>query len=256
MSSIQDDKYVQVIRDFTKAIYASDLKDSLPPKKEFYLFREKYLKREEEYKEKKEMEDSKVEEPKTPKDKNIKYPYKVDSKVWKNEHDKYEKYINDIKYSNPIMEWDQYTTIQYKICSKCSQNKLLSNYATNTSGRDPFTKDGYRNRRPECKYCTKKGGESSKIAKKKSKKAGKPIKAPEGTSCEICDKKDKIVYDHDHNTCEFRGWLCDPCNRGLGQCGDNIDGLVKRLNYLLTKTNKENIPIITQNHENGFLDVS
>ena len=36
----------------------------------------------------------------------------------------------------------------------------------------------------------------------------------------------KIVYDHDHETCEFRGWLCDPCNRGLGQCGDNIDGLV------------------------------
>ena len=184
-----------------------------------------------------------------------KYPHDVDSRVWKNEHDKYEKYIDDIKYENPIMEWEQYTTIQYKICSKCSQNKLLSNYATNTSGRDPFTKDGYRNRRPECKDCGDKAGLSTKIAKKKSKSDGKPIKAPPGTLCEICENDKNIVYDHDHETCEFRGWLCDPCNRGLGQCGDNIDGLLKRINYLL-KTNKELIPKITQDPESCLLNVS
>jgi hypothetical protein len=38
----------------------------------------------------------------------------------------------------------------------------------------------------------------------------------------------------------FRGWLCDPCNRSLGVLGDNIEGLVKCINYL-NKTEKKSL---------------
>ena len=30
-----------------------------------------------------------------------------------------------------------------------------------------------------------------------------------------------VVWDHNHGTGKFRGWLCDRCNRVLGLCGDN-----------------------------------
>ena len=188
-------------------------------------------------------------------DKVIPYPYDEGNKVWIGEHEKYEKYKDDIKFDDPVEEWNNHTICTPKICSKCSQEKLLCYFATNTSGRDPFTRDGYRNRRPECKDCSKKEGNTCKKAMQKSKKEGKPTKAPPGTTCELCGKSNKIVYDHDHETCTFRGWLCDPCNRGLGQCGDNIEGLMKRVNYLLSKKDMTDIPKIIQNSETGLLDV-
>jgi hypothetical protein len=35
--------------------------------------------------------------------------------------------------------------------------------------------------------------------------------------CDICGNKTILVYDHDHITNEFRGFLCIPCNSRLGQ---------------------------------------
>ena len=30
--------------------------------------------------------------------------------------------------------------------------------------------------------------------------------------CEICGKKGKICFDHNHETGKFRGWICVKCN--------------------------------------------
>ena len=191
---------------------------------------------------------------------NIEYQHTVNCKAWKSEHEKYTRWGS--KYGDPLTEWREHTTKTFRKCSKCDQDKLLCNYATNTSGRDPFFAanhpefPGCRNRRPECKDCGKKEGLTCDIAKKKSKAAGEPTKAPCGTLCELCGTDKNIVYDHDHETCEFRGWLCNPCNRGLGQCGDNIPGLLKRLNYLLSKQDGVDIPIIIQDQGTGMLHVS
>jgi hypothetical protein len=34
--------------------------------------------------------------------------------------------------------------------------------------------------------------------------------------CEICGARKMLMFDHDHKTGAFRGWLCRPCNSRLG----------------------------------------
>jgi len=64
--------------------------------------------------------------------------------------------------------------------------------------------------------------------KKKEKIAGREM--PE--SCEICSIQGKIVFDHDHVTGKFRGWICERCNFSLGHAKDNPETLEKMAKYL------------------------
>lgn len=53
--------------------------------------------------------------------------------------------------------------------------------------------------------------------------------------CEICgdDRGGKHLHsDHDHGTNTWRGWLCGPCNRGLGLLKDNTVVLLNAVEYL------------------------
>ena len=50
--------------------------------------------------------------------------------------------------------------------------------------------------------------------------------------CSICGSSDALVVDHDHQTNEVRGLLCNTCNTGLGKLGDNIETLEKAILYL------------------------
>lgn len=52
------------------------------------------------------------------------------------------------------------------------------------------------------------------------------------TNCELCGEQCKTVFDHCHSTGIFRGWLCNRCNRTLGQVKDNAELLGKMINYL------------------------
>ncbi len=60
------------------------------------------------------------------------------------------------------------------------------------------------------------------------------IKRPKiGTPCDNCGKNNqKLIFDHCHETNKFRGWLCYQCNTAIGNLGDNVEGLLKALNYL------------------------
>lgn len=63
-----------------------------------------------------------------------------------------------------------------------------------------------------------------------------PIRpAPLDNRCECCgqvDMKRQLALDHDHVTGAFRGWLCNLCNMGIGQLGDNLAGVSLAVSYL------------------------
>lgn len=156
----------------------------------------------------------------------------------------YIRQIDKCYFKNPRDEY-LWAITQKKNCSKCLIEKTLCEFNGNTSGTDAFDKNGYRLRRPECCECSKLANRGKSEAKKKAKELGIPFTAPEGTICAVCSKEatsgNGMVFDHCHTNNVFRGYCCNSCNRSIGVLGDNIDGLLRAINYLL-KT--ENITII------------
>lgn len=55
---------------------------------------------------------------------------------------------------------------------------------------------------------------------------------PRANACELCGTACRTVFDHCHTNGHFRGWLCDRCNRTLGQVKDNPELLRAMANYL------------------------
>ena len=56
----------------------------------------------------------------------------------------------------------------------------------------------------------------------------------QNNKCAICKKEEcrNLAVDHDHKTGKIRGLLCLNCNTGLGSFKDNLDLLLKAINYL------------------------
>lgn len=52
--------------------------------------------------------------------------------------------------------------------------------------------------------------------------------------CKVCvqTSKYRLHVDHDHETDEVRGLLCNKCNRGLGLLSDSLEVLKKAISYL------------------------
>ena len=52
--------------------------------------------------------------------------------------------------------------------------------------------------------------------------------------CAICGNEcsKALAADHNHETKEFRGLLCNACNRGIGYLKDDVELLQKAINYL------------------------
>ena len=61
---------------------------------------------------------------------------------------------------------------------------------------------------------------------------------PTPAACECCGGppgKKSLHLDHCHETNNFRGWLCNKCNAGIGMLGDDVDGVAAAMSYLLRK---------------------
>jgi hypothetical protein len=116
-------------------------------------------------------------------------------------------------------------------CRECKLNLPRSCFGYNTSSSWPFDRNGYLLRRPECNACNKKSNKTKRLAEKSAVQKGLPVKPPPGTQCELCSKTDSIVFDHSHSLCQFRGWLCNSCNRALGVLRDEPEHLIKAVEY-------------------------
>jgi len=107
-----------------------------------------------------------------------------------------------------------------KVCKKCKVEKPLSSfrlYRRATGDRDSYDS--------KCKDCSK---EQQLIADKLRKTA-----PPYEGFCWCCGKEDENpVLDHCHDTGVFRGWLCAPCNLGIGTLGDKLEDVLKAAKYL------------------------
>lgn len=66
----------------------------------------------------------------------------------------------------------------------------------------------------------------------------------QNNSCAICQKSqnDELTpfkIDHNHETKEVRGLLCNSCNAGLGFFKDNIDNINAAIEYLKINSSTE-----------------
>ena len=79
-----------------------------------------------------------------------------------------------------------------------------------------------------------KGGIRSNPIAYQEKKAGR--KKPD--NCELCGLTGRICFDHDHETGQFRGWICSKCNAVLGLAGDSANLLMKMVIYIKNSKNQ------------------
>lgn len=108
-------------------------------------------------------------------------------------------------------------TIQTKNCVWCHEDKPLDQFPRHAGRKD--------NLDTRCRLCIKQNSTVTAQLKK--------FAPPKPDVCDCCGQAPvKWHLDHDHDTLQFRGWLCEPCNTGIGTLGDTIEGLQKALEYL------------------------
>jgi hypothetical protein len=124
---------------------------------------------------------------------------------------------------------DQYPK---KICNICHRLLGTENFVRNQNGVN-----NRHVRRPSCETCRKTlEGTPPNSHAKRERERNKPYKIP--FECPICGKRtiagvtSKIVLDHNHNTGEIRGWVCDSCNTGIGRFKDDIKLIKSAMKFL------------------------
>tara|TARA_Y100000992_G_C21202773_1_gene461341 strand:+ start:84 stop:551 length:468 start_codon:yes stop_codon:yes gene_type:complete len=132
--------------------------------------------------------------------------------------------------------------VESRKCYKCGEEKPLENFAIRIVG---MVGPEYRN---ECKQC--KGREVSTAAKLKKEYAS--IKPSIDDECIICQRTEREIkesgrfsqtrtarsvwtLDHNHETGEFRGWICNYCNMMLSRADDKPEVLRRGADYLENK---------------------
>jgi hypothetical protein len=104
-----------------------------------------------------------------------------------------------------------------KYCSGCKQKLPFSHFAANKCKVDKLN--------PYCKSCCKKNKEEVDKLKKIH---------PKPEFCQCCgSNKNRLMLDHNHDTLEYRGWICIKCNTAIGMLGDSLEGIKMAEKYLL-----------------------
>ena len=116
-----------------------------------------------------------------------------------------------------------------KKCIKCGDHKPLMMFPSRSKATKHLLDVERRNECTDCRSAERK------ILTAIKKTIAKPTA---DHKCPICNRgidllnKNGFVCDHDHITKQFRGWICDDCNGGLGKFYDNPERLMAAARYL------------------------
>lgn len=104
-------------------------------------------------------------------------------------------------------------------CKVCNKVKGLDQYYSAAANKDNLDR--------RCKTCFKKDSKLRLHLRKEYAHL-------KGNTCDCCNKTHtkSLVVDHDHKTLDFRGWLCEDCNLGIGNLGDDLNGIENAIAYL------------------------
>jgi hypothetical protein len=122
-----------------------------------------------------------------------------------------------------------------KTCSCCNKEKRLDDFPKNSKGK-------YQ-RGQKCLVCTAaitkayvEKNHDLVYAKKYKTSQAKITALLKREVCDICgapgSSKKRNSIDHDHETAQVRGLLCDSCNLGLGKFKDSPELLQRAIQYL------------------------
>ncbi len=125
------------------------------------------------------------------------------------------KICNRCKLIFPIIKFNRHGKGWYSICKACANTTRRARYKRDATFRDKIREYGKNNWR-------------RLYVKKTDNKAD----YPRTKHCEICSKTGTVVFDHNHITGKFRGWLCIKCNSGIGLLGDSYFIVSNALRYL------------------------
>ena len=127
-----------------------------------------------------------------------------------------------------------------KVCSKCNTEKSLDSFGVNKA-----TKDGLQY---HCRVCINEYGKKVYTPEYRANKNLKhkfgitledydAMLELQGGKCGICSSEEpkgkRFSVDHNHNTGEVRGLLCNPCNTAIGLLKDSPAVLDAAKEYLL-----------------------
>lgn len=130
--------------------------------------------------------------------------------------------------------------IRHKNCIYCNISKpATTRYFNKKKGKC----DGLDNR---CKVCQhERTKEVTEIKKKYTCDVTVCERCGEDPSARRGLKKKPLHADHDPETKQFRGWLCERCNLGLGILGDTEKDLLQSYEYIRDRRNGR--PVQTNN---------
>ncbi len=106
-----------------------------------------------------------------------------------------------------------------KPCKECGKTKILEDFPLFS------TKGG--GRKNTCKDCSN----TLATIRRRLRRQNPPPSSP--GNCPACGRHTTAwVLDHDHNTDQFRGYICDSCNVAFGKFGDDPYTMQRSLNWL------------------------
>ena len=114
-----------------------------------------------------------------------------------------------------------------RTCTECNEEKPLDAFPN-----DPTI---FKGKRHQCRICTNGHTAVVSMLRKRNRYPD------ENYRCPICNTSrwgirrrngTSWVLDNCHNTNQFRGWLCENCNSGIGKLKDSVELLYKAIKYL------------------------